>query len=80
MPPPPRFGGEAVLPLHYFRQLRQRGVEAWLVVHDRCRIELQSLLPAERERMRFVPDTAFHRALSASPDYCHAGSQNLLSA
>ncbi len=58
-----RFGGEAILPLHYFRQLRQRRVEAWLVVHDRCRTELESLLPAERERMRFVPDTAFHRAL-----------------
>lgn len=58
-----RFGGEAVLPLHYFRQLRQRGVEAWLVVHDRCRAELESLLPEERERMRFVPDTAFHRVL-----------------
>jgi glycosyltransferase involved in cell wall biosynthesis len=58
-----RFGGEAVLPLHYFRQLRQRGVEVWLVVHDRCRTELESLLPDERERMRFVPDTAFHRVL-----------------
>jgi glycosyltransferase involved in cell wall biosynthesis len=58
-----RFGGEAVLPLHYFRQLRQRRIEAWLVVHDRCRTELESLLPAERERMRFVPDTAFHRGL-----------------
>ncbi len=58
-----RFGGEAVLPLHYFRQLRRRGVDAWLVVHDRCRTELESLLPEERERMRFVPDTAFHRAL-----------------
>jgi glycosyltransferase involved in cell wall biosynthesis len=58
-----RFGGEAVLPLHYFRQLRQRGVEVWLVVHDRCSAELESLLPEERERMRFVPDTAFHRVL-----------------
>lgn len=58
-----RFGGEAVLPLHYFRQLRQRGVEAWLVVHDRCRAELELLLPEEQERMRFVPDTVFHRAL-----------------
>lgn len=58
-----RFGGEAVLPLHYFRQLRQRGVEVWMVVHDRCRAELESLLPEEQERMRFVPDTAFHRVL-----------------
>jgi glycosyltransferase involved in cell wall biosynthesis len=58
-----RFGGEAILPLHYFRQLRQRGVEVWLVAHDRVRAELETLLPEERERMRFVSDTAFHRAL-----------------
>jgi glycosyltransferase involved in cell wall biosynthesis len=58
-----RFGGESILPLHYFRQLRRRGVEVWLVAHDRVRAELESLLPEERGRMRFVTDTAFHRAL-----------------
>ena len=58
-----RFGGESVLPLHYFRQFRRRGVEVWLVAHDRCRAELESLLPEERDRMRFVPDTAVHRML-----------------
>jgi glycosyltransferase involved in cell wall biosynthesis len=58
-----RFGGESILPLHYFRQLRQRGIEVWLVAHDRVRAELVALLPAERERMRFVSDTAFHRLL-----------------
>jgi hypothetical protein len=40
-----RFGGEAILPLHYFRQLRQRGIEVWLVAHDRVRAELETLLP-----------------------------------
>jgi glycosyltransferase involved in cell wall biosynthesis len=58
-----RLGGEAILPLHYFRQLRRRGIEVWLVAHDRVRDELESLLPAERARMRFVPDTALHRML-----------------
>lgn len=58
-----RFGGEAILPLHYFRLLRQRGVEAWLVAHDRVRDELEALLPGERDRMRFVADTAYHRLL-----------------
>lgn len=58
-----RFGGEAILPLHYFRLLRQRGVEVWLVAHDRVRAELEDLLPEERDRMRFVSDTAFHRLL-----------------
>ncbi|MDT7813817.1 MAG: hypothetical protein QOJ42_3733, partial [Acidobacteriaceae bacterium] len=58
-----RFGGESILPLHYFRQLRQRGVEVWLVAHDRVRAELEALLPEERDRMRFVSDTALHRVL-----------------
>ena len=51
-----RFGGEAILPWHYFRLLRKRGVEAWLVAHERTRLELTALLPDEVDRMRFVPD------------------------
>ncbi|HEX6495295.1 MAG TPA: glycosyltransferase family 4 protein [Acidobacteriaceae bacterium] len=58
-----RFGGEAILPLHYFRLLRQRGVEVWLVAHNRVRAELEALLPEECDRMRFVSDTAIHRLL-----------------
>jgi glycosyltransferase involved in cell wall biosynthesis len=58
-----KFGGEAVLPLHYFAGLRRRGIEAWLVVHSRTRAELESALPAERERMRFIPDAWFHKLL-----------------
>jgi glycosyltransferase involved in cell wall biosynthesis len=58
-----RFGGESILPLHYFRLLRQRGVDVWLLAHDRVRAELESLLPGERDRMRFVADTAIHRVL-----------------
>ena len=30
-----KFGGEAILPLHYFRGLRRRGIEVWLIVHSR---------------------------------------------
>ena len=58
------FGGEAILPLHIFRKLRERGVEAWLVTHARTRDELVRLLPREAGRMHFVPDTAFHIALN----------------
>jgi glycosyltransferase involved in cell wall biosynthesis len=53
-----RFGGEAILPWHYFRLLRRRGVEAWLVAHERTRLELTTLLPDEVDRMFFVPDRA----------------------
>jgi glycosyltransferase involved in cell wall biosynthesis len=58
-----RFGGESILPLHYFRLLRQRGIEVWLVAHARVRVELEALLPEERDRMFFVSDTALHRLL-----------------
>jgi glycosyltransferase involved in cell wall biosynthesis len=57
-----RFGGEAALPLHYFRLLRQRGVEVWLVVHARTRAELGALFADER-RIHYVEDSWFHRCM-----------------
>jgi glycosyltransferase involved in cell wall biosynthesis len=59
-----RFGGESILPWHYFRLLRQRGIEAWLVAHERTRNELTALLPNEVDRMRFVPDRMGQRLLN----------------
>ena len=58
-----RFGGEAVLPLHYFSRLRARGVEAWLVVHARTRGELEVLFASDRDRLRFIEDAWFHKLL-----------------
>lgn len=58
-----RFGGEAILPVHYFRLLRSRGVEAWLVVHERTRKELTELFPQETDRILFVPDLWIHKLL-----------------
>lgn len=55
-----KFGGEAILPLHYFRQLRRRDIEAWLVVHSRTRSELSAIIPSEIERIFFVRDTWLH--------------------
>lgn len=59
-----RFGGEAILPIHYFARLRARGEEAWLVVHARTRTELEAAFPSERNRIRFIEDAWFHRLLS----------------
>ncbi len=56
-----KFGGEAILPLHCFRKLRARGVEAWMVVHDRTRHELAGLMPAEAGRISYVPDLWLHK-------------------
>ncbi len=51
-----RFGGEAILPYHYFRLLRAREIDVHLIVHARCREELQSLFPADLDRIHFVED------------------------
>jgi glycosyltransferase involved in cell wall biosynthesis len=51
-----RLGGEAILPFHYFRLLRQRSVDAHLIVHERVRPELEAAFSADRERLHFVTD------------------------
>lgn len=56
-----RFGGEASLPFHYFRVLRSRGVDTWLLVHERTRAELLEAFPGEAERIVFAPDTRWHK-------------------
>ena len=58
-----QFGGEAALPLLYYRLLRKRGIPTWLVVHARTRLELETLFPQDTDRMIFVDDTAGHRLL-----------------
>lgn len=58
-----QFGGEAFLPLHYFRLLRERNIEAWLVVHARTKAELETLFPEDCDRMHFVPDTWLQKLL-----------------
>ena len=57
-----RFGGEAALPLHYFRVLRKRGYDVWLITHARTRDELTRLFPGE-DRIHFVKDTRLHRLM-----------------
>ncbi len=58
-----KFGGEALLPLHYFRILRSRQIEAWLVVHERTKAELEALFPEDKDRIHFVPDTWLHKLM-----------------
>jgi glycosyltransferase involved in cell wall biosynthesis len=52
-----RFGGEALLPFNYFRLLRERGIEAWLIVHARTADELKKEFPDDLDRMEFVQDS-----------------------
>ncbi len=59
-----KFGGESLLPLNYFRILRSRQIETWLVVHARTQAELEALFPEDCDRMHFVPDTWLHKLMS----------------
>ena len=58
-----QFGGEAALPLHYFRTMRKRNLEAWLIVHERTRKELETLFPEDSDRIYYITDTFIHRFL-----------------
>ncbi|MGD0939066.1 MAG: glycosyltransferase family 4 protein [Terracidiphilus sp.] len=56
-----RFGGEAILPVHYFRLLRSRGIECWMVVHSRTQNEVTELFPNDIGRILFIPDLWIHK-------------------
>ena len=57
------FGGEAILPYHYFRLLRQRKYDAHLIVHARTRPELAALFPQDLDQIHFVEDTPLQKLL-----------------
>lgn len=56
-----RFGGEAILPLHYYRFLVERGFPVRMIVHNRNRDELFPLAQQRPGSVLFVPDTSLHR-------------------
>lgn len=59
-----KIGGEASLPYYYFKLLRHRNIQAWMIVHARFRNELKELLaPTDFARVHFIEDTTYHRAL-----------------
>ena len=58
-----RFGGEAILPLHWFKYLRQAGDEVWLVSHSRTREEVVKLFPDCTDYLHFTEDTPWQQRL-----------------
>lgn len=60
-----RGGGEGVIAYHYFRLLRARGIDAYLLTHGRCQAELEAAFPDDRARLFFVRDSIVHRGLFA---------------
>ncbi len=64
-----RFGGEAILPLHYFTFLRKKNVDVSLIVHERVSEELTDLLGTDISRVTFVRDTKLHQFLNKFSSY-----------
>lgn len=58
-----RLGGEAAIPFHYFRLLRQAGIDAHLVAHARNGEELTEAFAADADRLHLVGDGVLHRLL-----------------
>jgi glycosyltransferase involved in cell wall biosynthesis len=58
-----RFGGEAALPLHYFRFMLREGIYVRLVVHERCREELTHFFPDSQDRIDYTDDTRLDRII-----------------
>ncbi|MAW59868.1 MAG: group 1 glycosyl transferase [Planctomycetes bacterium] len=62
-------GGEAARPLQYFLELRARGVDVHLLVHERNRKALEAGCPEHTCRVHFVPETWFDRACARVGDF-----------
>lgn len=58
-----RFGGEAALPMHYFRVLNARGADVRLITHARVRDELRAAFPDAADRIFYIEDAPIHRAM-----------------
>ncbi len=58
-----QFGGEAILPLHWFKQLREAGDSVWLISHERTRDELIKLYPDCTDSLYFTEDTRWQMLL-----------------
>jgi glycosyltransferase involved in cell wall biosynthesis len=56
-----RFGGEAAIPFHLFRVLREIGVECWMIVHSRTRAELEEAFGHDAQRISYLQDTSLDR-------------------
>lgn len=57
------FGGEAMLPLNYFRYLTKSQQEVYLITHERVKDSIQQIADINQDHVFYVPDTLAHRLL-----------------
>jgi glycosyltransferase involved in cell wall biosynthesis len=57
------FGGEAMLPLNYFRYLAKSQHTVYLITHERVKKSIQQLSDINQNNVFYVPDTKAHKLL-----------------
>ena len=57
------FGGEAMLPLNYFRYLAKSENTVYLITHERVKKSIQQIADINQKNVFYVPDTAAHKFL-----------------
>ena len=59
------FGGEAMLPLNYFRLMSERLSIVCLLTHERTRKDIEATPGIKFEHVFYIPDTRVHKVLHA---------------
>ncbi len=60
-----KMGGEAVKNIYFFKLLRERGIDVYLVCHHRVQAELREIFPDPQDfnRIRFIEDSVWQALL-----------------
>ena len=57
------FGGEAMLPLNYFRLLSNTQHQAYLITHERVKASIEQIPDVPQDHVFYIPDTWMHQFL-----------------
>ncbi|OYY48762.1 MAG: hypothetical protein B7X95_00725 [Methylophilaceae bacterium 17-44-8] len=57
------FGGEAMLPLNYFRLLSNTEHQVYLITHARVKSSIEQITELNQDHVFYIPDTWMHRFL-----------------
>jgi len=71
-------GGEALLPLQYFRILRSRHLDAYLVTHEDARDELEKLFPDDSNYIYYVKGNWIHSLLRTGGNRLQGVAERIL--
>jgi len=58
-----KFGGEAMLPLNYFRLLSKTSNTVYLITHERVRESLEQVDELNQDHIYYIPDTKLHKLI-----------------